>query len=160
MVQPIPQFVGGALAIEHKPLDCRAIALVDTVLREDCRKALAGHVNLLLHCCCSSVVRVETCDHIASIPFRPAHIKRFSSKPAGFQKSASILAPDCAERGFCAQLLCPLAGRRARKSWRLGAPNRGENGGRENGRGIFQANGAASLSLRIAALRGNSVGNL
>ena len=65
-----------------------------------------------------------------------------------------------AQRSSCALSLCPLAGRRGRESWRPGAPNRDENGGRETGRGIFQANNLAPVTGRVAALRGHSIGGL
>jgi hypothetical protein len=88
---------------------------------------------------------LKTCDHIASIPFSPTHIKRFSSKPAGFLESASILALDRAQRSSCALSLCPLAGQRGRESRRPGASNRASRFPRKTVRRIFA--GQASLGL-------------
>ena len=53
------QHPAGRLAIEDKSLPSFPQFRVDTVLRENCHKALAGHTHLLTHSCCSKVVKNE-----------------------------------------------------------------------------------------------------
>ena len=80
------QCLAYGFAVIDQPRTCWPIVGGNVVFIANAVELLAGELwGVILHCCLLRVVRIETCDHIASIPFYPAVSKPFFSDSAGFQ---------------------------------------------------------------------------